>query len=514
MEENIVGREGGADFTPVVRHVEEDERRGRRGLVSAFGADMETGRLTRYGSDPATGAAWEEDVSPGATPESRRVFADMDALVRQGREKRAARRGVMDATLASMLVQAKQNNGYVPADMMEAASANLGQNLAGGNFTQDGSFVLYGRRRDRAGNVSLAPVAVAPPEMQYGVLSRAGLGLSMQGEIYKGLRGRFTEAQLAERGIVDPAKAAAAAARQGRGGGAGAAKAEAPGAGGGLSVKDTLGALQHLREYLDASPDMDDAERQRVQGALSKGVARLAAYFDPPQGAVEDAEAAPAARPDENALERDENGDLPPQEYVKYWQNGRLVAGNGYVRGGRVYDGRGNPVPGAMSQELKALLDEKARRLGAASPAPAKEGQGDTEPDAPAKAAAAAPRVISPIVKRPAPLAKAAEEHGWDEQDEARLDDLYARQRAREEERRRKAAAAKERAEREKDEKARAARAAEARRAGDLYAKGDEASVREADAILARHAEGDEKMDEADRIIAELVKEDEEGKAQ
>ena len=103
---------------------------------------------------------------------------------------------------------------------------------------------------------------------------------------------------------------------------------------------------------------------------------------------------------------------------------------------------------------------------------------------------------------------------GGDARDEARLDDLYARQRAREEERRRKAAAAKERAEREKDEKARAARAAEARRAGDLYAKGDEASVREADAILARHAEGDEKMDEADRIIAELVKEDEEGKAQ
>lgn len=487
MEADIGRGEGGVDFTPVMRHVEEDERRGRRDPVSAFGADMETGRLTRYGSDPATGAVWEEDVSPGATPESRRVFSDMDALVRQGREKRAARRGVMDATLASMLVQARQNNGYVPADMMEAASANLGQDLAGGNFTQDGSFVLYGRRRDRAGNVSLAPVAVAPPEMQYGVLSRAGLGLSMQGEIYKGLRGRFTEAQLAERGIVDPAKAAAAA-RQGRGRGDGAAKA-AEGAGGGLSVKDTLGALQHLREYLDASPDMDDAERQRVQDALSKGVARLAAYFDPPQGAAEDAEAAAPARPDENALERDGNGDLPPQEYVKYWQNGRLVAGNGYVRGGRVYDGRGNPIPGAMSQELKALLDEKARRLGA-------------------------PRVISPIVKRPAPLAKAAKEHGWDEQDEARLDDLYARQRAREEERRRKAAAAKERAEREKDEKARAARAAEARRAGDLYAKGDEASVREADAILARHAEEDGKMDEADRIIAELVKEDEEGKAQ
>lgn len=501
MEENIVGREGGVDFTPVVRHVEEDERRGRRSPVSAFGADMETGRLTRYGSDPATGAAWEEDVSPGATPESRRVFADMDALVRQGREKRAARRGVMDATLASMLVQAKQNNGYVPADMMEAASANLGQDLAGGNFTQDGSFVLYGRRQDRAGNVSLAPVAVAPPEMQYGVLSRAGLGLSMQGEIYKGLRGRFTEAQLAERGIVDPAKAAAAAARQGRGGGAGAAKAEAPGAGGGLSVKDTLGALQHLREYLDASPDMDDAERQRVQGALSKGVARLAAYFDPPQGAAEDAEAAPAARPDENALERDENGDLPPQEYVKYWQNGRLVAGDGYVRGGRVYDGRGNPVPGAMSQELKALLDEKARRLGAEAPEGGKPS--------------AAPRVISPLEKRQADLKRAEEERDWTKRVEALNNDLSARRRARDEAFLRDAELnAKVKAARERDEKARAAREAEARRAGDLYAKGDEASVREADAILARHVEEDEMKDEVDRIVAELKKKDKEGKAQ
>lgn len=492
-------KEGSGDFTPVMRNIEADERGRRRSPISAFGANMETGRLTRYGSDPATGAAWEEDVSPGATQESRRVFADMDALVRQGREKRAARRGTMDATLASMLVQAKQNNGYVPADMMEAASANLGQDLVGGNFTQDGNFVLYGRQSDGAGNVSLKPVAVAPPDMQFGVLSRAGLGLSMQRDIYKGLRGRFTEAQLAERGIFDPAKAAAAApARQGRGGGARAATAAAQtaaGAAGGPSVKDTLGTLQQLREYLDATPDMDDAERQRVQAALSKGVARLSAYFDPPQVAVEPEEAAAPARPDPNALERDEDGNLPPQEYIKYWRNGQLVAGNGYVRGGRVYDRRGNPVQGAVSQELKALLDERERRRAAEK--------------------SAAPRVISPLEKRQKAAEKAAKEREWAKNVGALSDELAAGRRARNEQLLRdRELAARVKAARDEDEKARAAREAEARRAGDLYAKGDEASVREADAILARHAEEDEEADEVKRIVAEMKKKGEKEEAQ
>lgn len=209
---------GGSDRvvgTIEIPHVtpEWQQRRNQAGgsSISGFGADMDTGRLTEYAGDGQGNL-----VSQEVMPSSEQVFQQFGNLIQQGNQRRQKeaveaqrKKALSDASLASSLVYTKQNKGFMPTDITEALSAQLGMPIVGGNFTQNGDFVIYGRKQFRSQNGMVSgeriePIAVASPEMQYGLLKRTGLGQSMQQEIYDKLSTRFTEQQLKDRGITNP----------------------------------------------------------------------------------------------------------------------------------------------------------------------------------------------------------------------------------------------------------------------------------------------------------------------
>lgn len=72
------------------------------------------------------------------------VMSDFDNLVAKGNQRRAESRRMKDATLSAMILQARNGNGYVPPDVLDAASENMGFRVAGGNFDKKGNFILYG----------------------------------------------------------------------------------------------------------------------------------------------------------------------------------------------------------------------------------------------------------------------------------------------------------------------------------------------------------------------------------
>lgn len=190
---------------------EEKNKTPQRSSISGFGADMTTGRLTEYAGD-GQGNLVSRDIMPS----SEQVFQQYGNLIQQGNQRRQKeaveaqrRKSLSDAALGSALVYTKQNKGFMPTDITEALSAQLGMPIVGGNFTQNGDFVIYGRKQLRSANGMVSgeriePIAVASPEMQYGLLKRTGLGQSMQQEIYDKLSTRFTEQQLNDRGITNP----------------------------------------------------------------------------------------------------------------------------------------------------------------------------------------------------------------------------------------------------------------------------------------------------------------------
>lgn len=197
----------------------DDSEEPPRSPISGFGADMDTGRMTRYNADGSQETTYND--SP-----AQQMFQQMGQLVERGKAERQRKRNLDDAALASGMIYAKQGNGFIPPDMLQALSSQLGQEITGGNYTADGNFVLYGRevvRDPGSGRVvrsGMSPIAVATPEMQMRVLQRSGLGQGLQEQLwdYMTAPGRLTPQQVQDRGFKDPraaqrdaeAKAAAA----------------------------------------------------------------------------------------------------------------------------------------------------------------------------------------------------------------------------------------------------------------------------------------------------------------
>lgn len=189
----------------------EEEKTPSRSSITGFSADMDTGRMTRFAGDGQGNLI--SSTTYNGIPEQ--VFQQYGDLVRQGQvqqQKQIAnakkQREISDAALGSALVYAKQNKGFIPPSMTEALSAQLGMPIVGGNYTNDGQFVIYGRKQLQSANGMVSgeriePIAVATPEMQYGILKKTGLGQSLQQEIYDSLSRRFTQQQLKDRGITD-----------------------------------------------------------------------------------------------------------------------------------------------------------------------------------------------------------------------------------------------------------------------------------------------------------------------
>ena len=132
------------------------------------------------------------------------VMSDFDNLVAKGNQQRMETRRMKDATLSAMILQARNNNGFVPTDVLEAASQNMGFPVAGGNFDKQGNFFLYTMQQDQNGQARMAPVAIASPEMQFKTLSRAKMGLDYQREIWGNMSRRFTPSQLEKAGLANP----------------------------------------------------------------------------------------------------------------------------------------------------------------------------------------------------------------------------------------------------------------------------------------------------------------------
>ena len=80
------------------------------------------------------------------------VMSDFDNLVMQGNQRRAETRRMRDATLSAMILQARKGNGFVPPDVLDAASENMGFRVAGGNLDKNGNFILYGMQQGQDGS--------------------------------------------------------------------------------------------------------------------------------------------------------------------------------------------------------------------------------------------------------------------------------------------------------------------------------------------------------------------------
>lgn len=133
-----------------------------------------------------------------------RVMSEFDNIVTRDREKKAEARRMKDATLSALMLHARNGDGFVPPSLLAAASRNMGFPVAGGNFDENGNFMLYTAAKGRDGRTLLSPVAIASPEMQLGTLSRAQMGIGMQRDIYSRLSERYTPSQLDGLGLRNP----------------------------------------------------------------------------------------------------------------------------------------------------------------------------------------------------------------------------------------------------------------------------------------------------------------------
>lgn len=248
-----------------------------------FGANMDTGRMTQYFNDGSQETHYN-------TP-AEQMFDQIGQVIQRGQSARQQKRQMDDAALASALVYSKQNNGFMPPDMTEAISQQLGIPVAGGNFAGNGDYIIYGRKQIQSQNgkvrgEQIVPIAIANPEMQFRVLQRSGLGQSMQEELYDAMRAKskLTEQQLSDRGIIDPrlrfaqnpanAKNARAL-MSGRGGGD-------AGAGGGKSAKDMLNDISAMQKYMsDNAETMDDSTRSHMTTALGNAMKMLTSQYLP-----------------------------------------------------------------------------------------------------------------------------------------------------------------------------------------------------------------------------------------
>lgn len=183
---------------------EQPDEQPERRRPTAFGANMDTGRMTQHFSDGS------QETRYNGTP-AEQMFEQMGQVIQRGQAARQQKRQLDDAALASALVYSKQNNGFMPPDITNAISEQLGLPIAGGNFAENGDYIIYGRKQLRSANgkvsgEQIVPLAIANPEMQFRVLQRSGLGQSMQEELYDGMRAKMklTDQQLADRGILDP----------------------------------------------------------------------------------------------------------------------------------------------------------------------------------------------------------------------------------------------------------------------------------------------------------------------
>ena len=93
----------------------------RRSPISSFGADMDTGRVTRYNADGTQENFYNNPAQ--------QMFTQMGQLVEQGKAARKQKRSMDDAALASALIYSKQNGGFMPREMVNAVSQQLGQQI-------------------------------------------------------------------------------------------------------------------------------------------------------------------------------------------------------------------------------------------------------------------------------------------------------------------------------------------------------------------------------------------------
>lgn len=247
-----------------------------------FGADMDTGRMTQYFNDGSQETRYNNPAE--------QMFDQIGQVIQRGQATRQQKRQMDDAALASALVYSKQNNGFMPPDMTEAISQQLGIPIVGGNFAGNGDYIIYGRKQIQSQNgkvrgEQIVPIAIANPEMQFKVLQRSGLGQSMQEDLYDGMRAKMklTDQQLADRGILDPRLRFAQNpenAKNARSLLAGQNGRDA-GTGGGVSAKEVLNDISAMQKYMKDNVTMDDDTRANMTIALGNAMKMLTSRYLP-----------------------------------------------------------------------------------------------------------------------------------------------------------------------------------------------------------------------------------------
>ena len=116
------GMLGAQVYTPNGRDDGKEEP--SRSTISGFGANMDTGRFTRYNSDGS------QETHYNGTP-AEQMFEQMGQVIQRGQAARQQKRQLDDAALASALVYSKQNNGFMPPDITNAISEQLGLPIQG-----------------------------------------------------------------------------------------------------------------------------------------------------------------------------------------------------------------------------------------------------------------------------------------------------------------------------------------------------------------------------------------------
>lgn len=182
----------------------QEQEQPRVSPISAFASDGE-GRITRYNNDGTEETQYVDPV--------RQMFSQMGQMVERGKAEKQQKQRLDRGAIASGLVYTKQSrNGMMPEEIRKAMGAQLGIDVAGGNFDQNGNFIIYGNMPTQGGGTRFEPVAVLSPEMQYKALQDTGLGESLQQGLYDDIlrRSGLTEQQLRDRGVYSPAEYASA----------------------------------------------------------------------------------------------------------------------------------------------------------------------------------------------------------------------------------------------------------------------------------------------------------------
>ncbi len=134
----------------------------------------------------------------------KQTMADFDDLVARDNAAQTEATNRRNATLGALMIQARNNRGFIPKAILGEASQRMGIPIAGGNYDKNGNFMLYSMSQGQDGQAQFTPLAVASPAQQLLVLQRAKMGPDMRREIYGVLRGRNSADTLAKYGIEDP----------------------------------------------------------------------------------------------------------------------------------------------------------------------------------------------------------------------------------------------------------------------------------------------------------------------